>query len=84
MWEEAQNKQSWHKKWRQEAQTLSILFHMNDEFKPWTGRSAMRLHGIPALPRIVETLNLKYWKMRIDEPGISEKDFVSGKYIDVS
>ena len=84
-WEDGQSKRAtWHAKWRQEAQTIRTKLEMNCDFEPWTRRPALKLHGIPRTPRVLECLNVKYWKMRLDMAGTAEEGVVEGKFVDVS
>ena len=64
--------------------TLRTKMQMNSDYCPWTARPAMKLHGIPPSSRNRECLDIKYWKMRLDQPGTTEAEVVENKFLDVS
>ena len=59
---------------------------MNYGFKPWTSRPQLRMFGIPRKARVLEYLDLTYWKARSHKSsgGLSEAELLGNAFVDIS
>ena len=73
-------------KWKQTSMDLRRHLFMNDGFKPWTARPQLRMFGIPRKARVLEVLDLTYWKARSHKISgtLFEAELLGNAFVDIS